>query len=223
MTNKTKQKYLKQLGFYTGDIDGKFGPLSKQATEDFQKSQKPFLEVDGKCGPLTQAQLKLFIDNGWTVGKVKFTYHKTNGKTINLCIDENCLLTKNFRIKEFMMHKDTCKKYGISEATRMELILYEQIVNAAQKLRNKFGSLNVNSGYRNPKYNNCIGGSKTSQHMLGKALDLASSKYKPKEIQAYIRKNYKSLGITRMESKTKPNCNIYTHIDCKNVKPLVEY
>ena len=29
---KTRQKYLKELGFYNGKIDGVWGPLSKKAT-----------------------------------------------------------------------------------------------------------------------------------------------------------------------------------------------
>lgn len=33
---KTRQKYLKELGFYTGEIDGVVGPLTKQAYKNLQ-------------------------------------------------------------------------------------------------------------------------------------------------------------------------------------------
>ena len=45
------QTALKNAGFYAGNIDGKIGPKSKQAIEDFQKANG--LKADGKVGPKT--------------------------------------------------------------------------------------------------------------------------------------------------------------------------
>ncbi len=45
------QMVLKNAGFYSGNIDGKIGPKSKKAIEDFQKANG--LKVDGKVGPKT--------------------------------------------------------------------------------------------------------------------------------------------------------------------------
>ena len=45
------QAALKNAGFYAGNIDGKIGPKSKKAIEDFQKANG--LKVDGKIGPKT--------------------------------------------------------------------------------------------------------------------------------------------------------------------------
>jgi len=45
------QTALKNAGFYSGNIDGKIGPKSKKAIEDFQKANG--LKVDGKVGPKT--------------------------------------------------------------------------------------------------------------------------------------------------------------------------
>jgi peptidoglycan hydrolase-like protein with peptidoglycan-binding domain len=45
------QTALKNAGFYTGNLDGKIGPKSKKAIEDFQKANG--LKVDGKVGPKT--------------------------------------------------------------------------------------------------------------------------------------------------------------------------
>ena len=229
MTIKEKQRFLKEQGFYTGNIDGDWGKLSIQATKEFQRSQH--LEVDGKFGPATTKCATCINDGGYKtkqsfkVGDIKFTYIKKNGQVYNIYIDENSLLSKNFRLKEFMMHEDTCKKAGISETERKKVILYEQLVIACQKLRDVFGQCKVNSGYRNAKYNKYIGGAKNSAHTEGKAADLEFKGAKPKEVQAYVRKHYKELGVYGLESKTKPNCNQYTHIDIKkrNGNKLVEF
>ena len=45
------QTALKNAGFYTGNIDGKIGPKSKKAIEDFQKANG--LKADGKVGAKT--------------------------------------------------------------------------------------------------------------------------------------------------------------------------
>jgi hypothetical protein len=45
------QTALKHAGFYAGSIDGKIGPKSKKAIEDFQTAND--LKVDGKVGPKT--------------------------------------------------------------------------------------------------------------------------------------------------------------------------
>ncbi|MCG2714467.1 MAG: peptidoglycan-binding protein [Candidatus Omnitrophica bacterium] len=42
------QTALKNAGFYTGSVDGKIGPKSKKAIEDFQSANG--LKVDGKVG-----------------------------------------------------------------------------------------------------------------------------------------------------------------------------
>lgn len=45
------QAALKNAGFYSGKIDGKIGPMTKQAIIEFQKANK--LKADGKVGPRT--------------------------------------------------------------------------------------------------------------------------------------------------------------------------
>ncbi|MDD5692484.1 MAG: peptidoglycan-binding domain-containing protein [Candidatus Omnitrophica bacterium] len=53
------QTALKQAGFYTGNIDNKIGPKTKQAIEDFQKANG--LQVDGKVGPKTWEALSKYL------------------------------------------------------------------------------------------------------------------------------------------------------------------
>ena len=57
--NKEIQTALKNAGFYTGSIDGKLGPRTKKAIEEFQKAKE--LKVDGKVGPKTWAELDKYL------------------------------------------------------------------------------------------------------------------------------------------------------------------
>lgn len=53
------QAALKNAGYYTGVIDGKIGPLTRRATEDFQKASG--LAIDGKVGPKTWSILSAYL------------------------------------------------------------------------------------------------------------------------------------------------------------------
>ena len=57
--NKQIQTALKNAGSYNGSIDGKIGPVSKNAIENFQKNNG--LKVDGKVGPKTWAALEAYL------------------------------------------------------------------------------------------------------------------------------------------------------------------
>ncbi len=54
-TTRDVQTALKNAGFYTGKVDGKSGPMTKKAIEDFQKANN--LSADGKVGPKTWSLL----------------------------------------------------------------------------------------------------------------------------------------------------------------------
>lgn len=53
------QTALKNAGFEPGSIDGKMGPKTKKAVEDFQKANG--LAADGKVGPKTWAALNKYL------------------------------------------------------------------------------------------------------------------------------------------------------------------
>lgn len=55
------QTALTNAGFYTGIIDGKIGPMTKKATDEFQKANG--LEADGKVGPKTWAVLSKYLNS----------------------------------------------------------------------------------------------------------------------------------------------------------------
>ncbi len=52
------QTALKNAGLYGGEVDGKAGPKTKAAIEEFQKANN--LKVDGKVGPQTWAALSTY-------------------------------------------------------------------------------------------------------------------------------------------------------------------
>ncbi|MCK9604362.1 MAG: peptidoglycan-binding protein [Candidatus Omnitrophica bacterium] len=53
------QTALTHAGLYTGKIDGKSGPMTKKAIEEFQKANG--LKADGKVGPKTWALLSAHL------------------------------------------------------------------------------------------------------------------------------------------------------------------
>jgi murein L,D-transpeptidase YcbB/YkuD len=59
-TNQEIQTALKNAGLYLGEIDGKIGPQTRRAVEDFQKAHN--LKVDGKVGPQTWAALSPYLN-----------------------------------------------------------------------------------------------------------------------------------------------------------------
>lgn len=71
-------------------------------------------------------------------------------------------ISKNFKLYEF-----ECREGN-------EVKLDPKLLELTQKLRDRLGrALKINSAYRTPEYNRKIGGSENSQHILGKAVDIA--------------------------------------------------
>jgi len=58
-TPKRIQTALKNAGYYTGSVDGKVGPQTKQAIKEFQRTHG--LSVDGKVGTRTWTQLAQYL------------------------------------------------------------------------------------------------------------------------------------------------------------------
>jgi len=58
--NKQIQLALKNANLYFGEVDGKMGPLTRKAVEEFQKEKG--LKVDGKMGPITWGELQKYLN-----------------------------------------------------------------------------------------------------------------------------------------------------------------
>jgi len=85
-------------------------------------------------------------------------------------------MTKNFKLKEF----------ECNDGSKMPLEVYENVIklaNQLQFLRDYTGRpISINSAYRSTEHNAKVGGSKTSQHLLGKAADITIQSLKPAEV-----------------------------------------
>ena len=83
-------------------------------------------------------------------------------------------ITRNFSLDEFIK-SDTAIKYNIDNTPSQNVINnIVSLCGVLQKIRDRYGKpMHINSGYRCPKLNSKVGGSKTSQHMNGSAADIS--------------------------------------------------
>ena len=102
----------------------------------------------------------------------------------------NGYLTKNFSYQE-MIKSSTANRLGISnEATREHIINLVNLCNyILQPVRDEFGPIRINSGYRSPALNTKVGGSKTSQHCNGEAVDFEQLGTSNPDVAKWITKN----------------------------------
>lgn len=199
MTVKQKQHLLAYLGYYVGDIDGKFGPLSKVACKAFQKdygfNEK---DCDGICGPDTEGAMKDAVANGMPVRKV--TINPGPPKVL-FSWDK----VKNFKREEFACK---CGKYCNGFPVEPD----PELVEILQKIRHHFGKpVHINSAIRCEKHNTNVGGASGSQHKKGTAADIRVEGISPGEVAAYAETLLPGTGgIGRYAT--------FTHVDVRKVK-----
>lgn len=101
-------------------------------------------------------------------------------------------LSANFALSEFTKSQTATRK-DIDNTPSLTVIDNLQLLvdNILQPVRDEFGSVTVNSGYRSPKLNTAIGGSATSDHCLGMAADIEIVNVDNKVLAEYIRDNFK--------------------------------
>ena len=82
-------------------------------------------------------------------------------------------LSKNFSRAE-IEHSNTAKRLDIKNEMSEKHLEHMQglIDNLIQPMRDAIGPIRVTSGYSSPQLNRAIGGSSTSQHCKGQALDI---------------------------------------------------
>ncbi len=103
-------------------------------------------------------------------------------------------LTKNLSLQE-MLKSRTATRLGLSNSPNEEHVKNMQALaeNIFQPLRDYFGvPLHISSGYRSEALNKAIGGSKSSQHCKGEAMDIDRDGYSQPDnaqIFEYIKNN----------------------------------
>ena len=88
---------------------------------------------------------------------------------------ETIRLSKNFALSE-MVKSATAERLGVDNSpSDIHLVnLTHLAIRILQPVRDEFGVITINSGYRSPALNAKVGGSKTSQHCNGQAADFES-------------------------------------------------
>lgn len=144
---KERQKELKILGYYKGEIDGKEGKLTKEA---YLKLQKDFFfrkkDKDGIYGTNTDKLLQSVY----------------NVKTSSI----------NFDIKKDKMYCHCKGKY----CTGYPAIINQNLVRNLQAIRNKYGRTTLTSVLRCKEWNKKVGGTSNSRHLKGLAADYRNKK-----------------------------------------------
>lgn len=199
LTKKKRQEYLKYLGYYTGAIDGKIGPKTKEA---YLKLQKDYFfnkkDMDGIYGKNTDILLR----NAYLVKKY----------------------TKNFDLKDEL----SCKCDG-KHCTGYPAIYNEYALKYLQDVRDEYGAVTIESSLRCKTHNKNVGGTSTSKHMKGKAFDIRNSKIcksdsaKKAFVDKYIKKDKASYAYYNGYGRTKyrtsypkaPGMGRSVHIDVK--------
>ena len=116
-------------------------------------------------------------------------------------------LSQNFWLSE-LTKSSTADRMGIVNEPGIEQIVNLTVLthHVLQPVREKFGVITVNSGYRSPQLNGKVGGSKTSQHCFGEAADFEQLGTPNGEVSTWISKelDFDQL-ILEFYTKGKPN------------------
>ena len=99
-------------------------------------------------------------------------------------------VSKNFALSE-MEKSATAERLGVdnSPGSHHLVNLTPLCINILQPVREEFGVITINSGYRSPALNSKVGGSKTSQHCNGQAADFESFSTPNPDLAKWITKN----------------------------------
>lgn len=187
MNTLTLQRNLINLGF--GQLLGKYG-------------------ADGKIGNMTRNAVKEF--QKW--------YNKTYNKKIKVdgipgpqtyaairqaTKDAGKNGTRNFNINEFR-----CKGSGKLPTNGMD----NQLLLKLEELRYRLGNkpVVINSGYRTPSHNKKVGGASGSQHLYGKAADIAVRGVNAHRVYQEANKVFANGGVGKYTT--------FTHVDTRGYK-----
>ena len=122
-------------------------------------------------------------------------------KKYSLKKDGNEKLSENFKVREFR-----------SKCGSDEILIDEKLVKLLQKMRDKFGVINISSAYRTPAYNKKVGGVSGSQHLYGLAADITFAKSSPAILEKAA-KYAQAIGFTGIGLDSK--YQMYMHLDTR--------
>jgi len=112
-------------------------------------------------------------------------------------------LSKNFRQAEFACNCGKCGDFMMDVGFIMKL----------QRVRTQIGQpMRVNSGYRCAAHNAAVGGSRRSQHLLGKAADIhcPTSEYRDRLVKLATEAGLTGIGVYIN----------FVHLDMRDADPV---
>lgn len=117
----------------------------------------------------------------------------------------------NFKKAEFKCPCGKCNGYGNGIATTL--------VETLQELRNKYGKLQITSGYRCPAHNKAVGGSTNSKHTKGQAADFYLDGFNNQSnrvnmVNELKKTKYYNYSYTNVNGN-HPNMGNVVHLDTK--------
>ena len=138
-----------------------------------------------------QVQLNVSVDGIWgSRSQAALEQVLKDGKPIKL--------TENFYLSELLV-SNTATRLGINNTPTGEIIehLCESAENLWQPVRDLLGKpMLISSGYRSPAVNARVGGSRTSAHCYGYAIDFTCPSFgTPAEIARFLAKELPKHGI----------------------------
>jgi hypothetical protein len=136
----------------------------------------------------------------------------------------NKKLSSNFTLSE-MIKSETASRKGLenmpgqTEVDNLEAL----VVNVLQKIRDHYGPVKVNSGFRSPDVNAEVGGSRTSDHCKGQAADIEIPGVANADLAEWIRDNCKFTQlILEFYTPGVPDSGwVHVSYDPKNLKNQV--
>jgi uncharacterized protein YcbK (DUF882 family) len=112
-------------------------------------------------------------------------------------------LTKNFTLEEFTDSQTAARKgiHNVPPANSQERKNIQRSAEVMEKVRTILGDkpILVSSGYRSPQVNAAVGGSKSSAHMSGLAVDFSCPGFgTPLQICKKLHPHMRELGIDQL-------------------------
>jgi hypothetical protein len=95
-------------------------------------------------------------------------------------------LTANFTLAEMCKTNSGLPNIPNTDQIMNLKVLCEQVL---QPLRDYYGAVTINSGFRSFEVNKAVGGASTSQHLRGEAADIVIKGVDNDEIWQYIKEN----------------------------------
>ena len=137
---------------------------------------------------------------------------------------KNTKLSKNFTLYE-MIRSDSYPNHVVYPSQEVINLLTDFCNDVLQPIRDKFGAIRINSGYRNPRLNKAVGGVSDSVHqilnpdhseiVIGVAADIVPLKADINEVYKYIRDNMENVKTIIMYRRPSVTRTPFIHVDTR--------